>query len=999
MRQARITVKLEYRMIKEWKYATVISAVTVLLAGCMPTQTPKPTVAVVKDQPQGNQLYNSSFEVAPNESKVFSWDYYKSTATVNTDPSIAKTGKRYLMASENKEHSLTRQTFFLEERGINARDIDNGLYLAKFGGYQAGEEGRADTGDIVLSFFDASDKFITQYKIGELNPGRQWVYREKIVQIPPKARVAQYNFTTQNTTGKRNPNKLDDAFLFIAKDFPSFLGKRYSNGRGGHIILPLGDLSFADRAVSFDKKLPANNGNSNPQMALGVPDEKTLSLSCGGSAVFEFTDNILMDFDGPDLYIFEHGPDVEPTAVAISKDGKKWLDVGKVGGGQASIDIKPFVSEGDSFSYVKLTDLKSACRSSYPGADIDAVAAIGAGIKKELASEILFDSGQYTLKPKAGTAIHNALKDIPNLGSMQLLVLGHTDSVGSTDTNQILSEKRADSVRDYLIQKENVSTDDIKTKGLGEQQPVATNETPKGRQKNRRVEIVFSPKGMTVSKAATPTKVETVKTSSAHTTSVTVMACPDLSKIYYSDKNKVVVKAEETMKTLLEKEFPEAKTVRSFMLNNDVVYVTYDTDAASHLHIYEVNKGLAFKTKKPRTYESFWVSGSEFLPANHFIVNYGTTGGMASEIVDLTSGKVVQTFSSIENTPDIKIPNKQLSPNKVFAFNDGQLRIVDKSKSRMNAGFCRDAEGYILDKKSLKILKKVSLLEPAHGPNKHSVLAAYFGAVNKKGEPVFYAISAQGPKIDRAIQSYISKDLADLIFYKAVNDPSTKLDYHGINLKTMQTEKFDKSHQGDYFIKRFTIDAKKVDELTDYGLPRIQDRYAVKDTRGGTLTIKDLAENQVYELPLGKANIATPVINGVGFIQKTSRQSDGGQTSNLSLLKFNAQGKAFLHNLMTTSGYTKTYVTPDKKHAIFFISNANDPKIREAKKAKQRKQYNGPIPYQYGAMVIDLETLEKVQRYKLENFSNESSCDVAGVSNNKFMVRNKEQWEIISFNP
>jgi hypothetical protein len=75
--------------------------------------------------------------------------------------------------------------------------------------------------------------------------------------------------------------------------------------------------------------------------------------------------------------VFEIGPMIEPSHVEASADGERWIDVGNINGGTAAIDIGPHVKPADVFHYVRLTDLKSDCNSAYPGADIDAVGAIG----------------------------------------------------------------------------------------------------------------------------------------------------------------------------------------------------------------------------------------------------------------------------------------------------------------------------------------------------------------------------------------------------------------------------------------------------------------------------------------------------------------------------------------------------------------------------------------------------------------------------------------------
>lgn len=117
--------------------------------------------------------------------------------------------------------------------------------------------------------------------------------------------------------------------------------------------------------------------------AIGTPDYTSpfapgfISLGCDGPVVLQFTDNILVDIEGPDLYIFEVGPAVEVTRLAISYDGEQWIEVGKIEGARADVDIPPFVEAGDVFYYVRLTNAGKSCHGRTPDADIDAVAAVG----------------------------------------------------------------------------------------------------------------------------------------------------------------------------------------------------------------------------------------------------------------------------------------------------------------------------------------------------------------------------------------------------------------------------------------------------------------------------------------------------------------------------------------------------------------------------------------------------------------------------------------------
>lgn len=269
-------------------------------------------------------------------------------------------------------------------------------------------------------------------------------------------------------------------------------GKFYKDRQGGETYFPLGDISFTDEVVSFERREPNNKKNSDPAQALSMPDNRTLSLSCGGNVVLAFNDNSLVDIKGADLYVFEAGPDVEPTSLSISKDGKEWIEIGRVAGGKAEIDIAPYVSKSDVFRFVRLTDLKSACNSSYPGADIDAVGAIGSGIKLSLTAAILFDSGRFRLKEGADAEIARQLHTVDGFDSMKVVVEGHTDNVGTVEANIELSKKRALAVREYLVSKENIDPNLITIRGYGESQPIADNERQEGREKNRRVEMIFS---------------------------------------------------------------------------------------------------------------------------------------------------------------------------------------------------------------------------------------------------------------------------------------------------------------------------------------------------------------------------------------------------------------------------------------------------------------------------------------------------------------------------
>ncbi|MHB8391629.1 MAG: OmpA family protein [Acidobacteriaceae bacterium] len=105
--------------------------------------------------------------------------------------------------------------------------------------------------------------------------------------------------------------------------------------------------------------------------------------------------------------------------------------------------------------------------------------------------DVLFDTGKSDLRPAAREALAKFSGIVLNYPTLQLVVEGYTDSTGSQEFNQTLSDKRAESVRDYLVV-QGVNPGSITAKGLGEAMPVADNSTAAGRQKNRRVEIIVS---------------------------------------------------------------------------------------------------------------------------------------------------------------------------------------------------------------------------------------------------------------------------------------------------------------------------------------------------------------------------------------------------------------------------------------------------------------------------------------------------------------------------
>jgi outer membrane protein OmpA-like peptidoglycan-associated protein len=106
-------------------------------------------------------------------------------------------------------------------------------------------------------------------------------------------------------------------------------------------------------------------------------------------------------------------------------------------------------------------------------------------------SDVLFDTGKYSLKPGAREKLAKVAGILLAYPALNIEVGGYTDNVGSDEMNQTLSENRAGSVRDYLVQ-QGVSRNSVSARGFGNTLPVASNDNSSGRQQNRRVELLVS---------------------------------------------------------------------------------------------------------------------------------------------------------------------------------------------------------------------------------------------------------------------------------------------------------------------------------------------------------------------------------------------------------------------------------------------------------------------------------------------------------------------------
>ena len=115
---------------------------------------------------------------------------------------------------------------------------------------------------------------------------------------------------------------------------------------------------------------------------------------------------------------------------------------------------------------------------------------VGEGIQVTFNSGLLYDFDSDRVKPAAADNLRELARSLDKYPNSDLLIVGHTDDVGSDSYNQALSERRAEAAAQYLAG-QGVARSRVRTKGLGESEPVVPNDGEAGRERNRRVEVAI----------------------------------------------------------------------------------------------------------------------------------------------------------------------------------------------------------------------------------------------------------------------------------------------------------------------------------------------------------------------------------------------------------------------------------------------------------------------------------------------------------------------------
>ena len=163
--------------------------------------------------------------------------------------------------------------------------------------------------------------------------------------------------------------------------------------------------------------------------------------------------------------------------------------IGKVAGSTAKGAIIGAVVGGAAGAIIGARMDKQAkeLEQNINGATVERV---GEGIQVTFASGLLFDFDQAVVRDEAKTNLRALASSLDKYPDSDVVIIGHTDQLGSTDYNQGLSERRATAAASYLMT-QGVSGSRLVTRGLGESEPKGSNETEAGRQANRRVEVAI----------------------------------------------------------------------------------------------------------------------------------------------------------------------------------------------------------------------------------------------------------------------------------------------------------------------------------------------------------------------------------------------------------------------------------------------------------------------------------------------------------------------------
>ena len=183
------------------------------------------------------------------------------------------------------------------------------------------------------------------------------------------------------------------------------------------------------------------------------------------------------------------------TAIGVGGGAAVGAGIGAIAGNTALGSIIGAAVGGTAGALIgkKMEKQKKELEASLPEEAVVETINEGEALKVTFDSGILFATNSSTVSAASKSALRNLATSLNANPDTDIKIVGHTDSTGKVDYNQTLSEKRAKSVYDYLMEDQGISSTRMTFEGKGIHEPVADNATPEGRAKNRRVEILILP--------------------------------------------------------------------------------------------------------------------------------------------------------------------------------------------------------------------------------------------------------------------------------------------------------------------------------------------------------------------------------------------------------------------------------------------------------------------------------------------------------------------------
>lgn len=142
----------------------------------------------------------------------------------------------------------------------------------------------------------------------------------------------------------------------------------------------------------------------------------------------------------------------------------------------------------------QMEDKKRQMEAATAGTGTEVTQTADNQLKLSIPNDISFASGKSDIQPRLKPILDQFAQGVNQQGSMEVKIVGHTDSTGSDAINNPLSMRRAESARDYLVSR-GVASSRISTEGRGSREPIADNATETGRARNRRIDIYLAERG------------------------------------------------------------------------------------------------------------------------------------------------------------------------------------------------------------------------------------------------------------------------------------------------------------------------------------------------------------------------------------------------------------------------------------------------------------------------------------------------------------------------